>query len=53
MQKYFKWCKISIAKCDARKKIRDNLEKDMKNLKADWSKCTGMEATARNNNKYA
>ena len=25
----------------------------MKNFKADWSKFTGMEATATNNNEYA
>ena len=33
--------------------MRDNLEKDVKNLKADWSKCTGVEATARKNDKDA
>ena len=32
-------------------KTRDNLEKDMENLKSDRSKCTGVEATARNNKK--
>ena len=32
-------------------KTRDILEKDMKNLKDYWSKCAGLEATSRKNNK--
>ena len=34
-----------------KQKTRDNLEKDMKNLKATWTECKGIEAKARKDNK--
>ena len=31
--------------------LRDNLEKEMNNLKANWSECKGIEAKARKDSK--